>query len=67
MSSVPGDLKIRLAHEFLARAAEDLAKAKRTRVAYAAAAREHGLTNVEIGSSLGISEGAVRKLLKRSE
>lgn len=48
---------------FLDLAAQDLAKAKSQRVYYATLAHKYGLTNVEIGRHLRITEGAVRAML----
>jgi DNA-directed RNA polymerase specialized sigma24 family protein len=62
MSSVSVDPKKDLARDFLVRARDDLERAKRTRKAYVLAAREHGLTNQQIGDVLGISEARVRQL-----
>lgn len=67
MSSVSADPKKDLARDFLAMAREDLERAKRTRKAYALAARRHGLTNQQVGEALGISEARVRQLLKGVE
>lgn len=64
MTSVSGDGRTRIALDFLARAKDDLERAKRTRVTYAKAARKHGVTNQQIGDVLGISEARVRQLLK---
>lgn len=55
-----------LAGEYLTRARDDYERAKRTRIAYAIAAREHGMTNGEIGTLLGITEAAVRALIRRN-
>lgn len=64
MSSVPGDAKKILAIEFLELAKRDLERAKRTRTAYMKAAKEHGLTNQQIGEAVGVSEARVRQLLR---
>lgn len=67
MSSVPADGKVAIAVEFLSRAADDLSRAKRTRLAYVKASKTHGLTNKQIGDALGISEARVRQMLSRAE
>lgn len=59
------DQRKRLAGEYLTRARDDFDRAARTRIAYAIAARRHGLTNADIGTFLGVTEGAVRKLIAR--
>lgn len=59
------DQRRRLAGEYLTRARDDFERAARVRIAYAIAARRHGLTNADIGTFLGITEGAVRKLVAR--
>lgn len=53
-----------IAGEFLSRARDDFERAARTRVAYIANARRYGMTNAEIGGLLGITEGAVRYIVK---
>ena len=63
MTSVSGDDKKSLALDFLSRAKGDLERAKRTRVTYARAAREHGVTNQQIGDALGVTEARVRQIL----
>lgn len=63
MSSVPGDARKILAVQYLERVKQDLERAKRTRTAYVKAAKEHGLTNQQIGEAVGVSEGRVRQLL----
>lgn len=55
----------RLAGDFLTRARDDFERAARTRVKYAIMARQYGLTNADIGTFLGVTEGAVRALIKR--
>lgn len=47
------------------RAAMD--REKRTRLYLIACARDHGVTNQEIGDALGMTEGGVRRLVQRSE
>jgi len=54
-----------LAVEYLQLCAEQLEAAKRARVAGIIAAREHGLSWEVIGGSVGVSEAAVRSLIKR--
>jgi len=48
---------------FLELAADDLARAKRSRDHYIGLARRYGLTNADIGTALGISEARVRAIL----
>jgi PIN domain nuclease of toxin-antitoxin system len=48
---------------FLELAADDLAKAKRARDHYVGLSSKYGLSNVEIGACLGISESRVRAIL----
>ena len=55
----------RIAGEYLTRARDDFEAAARTRIRYAIMAREHGLTNADIGTFLGITEGAVRHLVAK--
>lgn len=55
----------RLAGDFLTRARDDFERAARVRVTYAIMARQYGLTNADIGTFLGVTEGAVRALIKR--
>ena len=57
--------KRRIAGDYLTRVRDDLERAKRTRVEYIRLAREYGLTNEAIGMLLGITETAVRALVKR--
>lgn len=64
MSSVSVDPKKGIARDYLERAKDDLERAKRTRIAYVKAAQLHGLTNVEIGEVLGLSEARVRQLAR---
>lgn len=56
----------RIAAEFLTRAADDLARATIQRVRYVKLARDYGMTNADIGTFLGVSEAAVRTLVKRN-
>lgn len=55
----------RIAGEYLTRARDDLERAARTRIYYVVQARKYGMTNEAIGALLGISESAVRALVKR--
>ena len=52
--------------EFLVLARHDLDQARLTRLRHILMARLHGLSNQEIGDALGISEAAVRSLMKRN-
>lgn len=54
-----------IAGDFLLRARDDYDRAKRTRIAYILAAHKHGMSNVDIGALLGVSEAAVRSMIKR--
>jgi len=45
---------------------EDYHEARQRRVRFAQYAREAGLTNQEIGNAYGITEAAVRQMLKRA-
>ncbi|WP_413354054.1 helix-turn-helix domain-containing protein [Microbacterium sp. 1P06AB] len=59
------DDRRRIAGEYLLRARDDLERAARTRIQYILNARKHGLTNADIGTFLGVTEAAVRRLIKR--
>lgn len=52
---------------FLELAADDLTKAKEARIRYIELANKYGLTNVEIGDAVGISEARVRAILAGGE
>jgi len=54
-----------LAVEYLELCSAQLEAAKRARVAGIIAAREHGLTWETIGASVGVTDTAVRRLIKR--
>jgi len=54
-----------IARDYLRRAQESFVLAAHNRVNYVALARQYGVTNGEIGSILGVSESAVRAMLKR--
>ena len=49
---------------FLELAADDLAKAKRARDHYVRLSHRYGMSNVDIGRSLGVSEARVRAILR---
>lgn len=51
---------------FLGLANEAYQESRQNRVRYAQLAREVGLTNQEIGDVYGITEAAVRQMLKRA-
>jgi predicted transcriptional regulator len=55
-----------LAHVFLKLIAEQYEQSRRDRLAYARWAREVGLTYREIAEDYGVSEDAIRKMLKRA-
>ena len=54
-----------LAVEYLARNAADLDKVTAQRIHYVKLARQKGLTHQQIADPLGITEAAVRQMLKR--
>lgn len=54
-----------LAHIFLKLISEQFEQSRRDRLAYARWARECGLTYREIAEDYGVSEDAIRKMLKR--
>jgi DNA-directed RNA polymerase specialized sigma24 family protein len=54
-----------IALEYLTRVADDLRRVAALRVNYIRNARTYGATNQDIATALGISESAVRALLKR--
>lgn len=60
-----GDRK-KLARTFLKLASEQYQEHRRHRVYYAQMARDHGLTNQDIATEYGITEAAVRQMLKRA-
>lgn len=51
---------------FLRLAHESYQESRRNRIQYALLAREMGLTNQEIGSAYGVTEAAIRQMLKRA-
>lgn len=55
-----------LAREFLRRAQDDYERARDTRTQLAALARAHGLTNQQIANAYGVTEGAIRAMIKRT-
>lgn len=52
--------------EFLAVLRQQQETTRLSRIHYMRLARQHGATNFEIGSELGVSEAAVRAMLKRA-
>lgn len=54
-----------IALDYLTRVADDLRRVAKLRVNYILNARTHGATNQDIATALGISESAVRALVKR--
>lgn len=64
---VPKTAQRDLAREFLRRAQDDYQRAKTNRHQLAALARDHGLTNQQIANAYGVTEGAIRAMLKRAE
>lgn len=54
-----------IAGEFLDRARESFEKAARVRLYYILLSRKHGVSNAKIGAHLGITESAVRAMVKR--
>ena len=59
----PGIDRASICVEFLTRAADDVAQAKRVRDNYARLARRYGLTNQAIGDALGVTEARVRQIV----
>lgn len=59
------DDRRRIAGEYLLRVRDDIERSARTRLNYIQNARTYGMTLDEIGGLLGITEGAVRYILKR--
>lgn len=56
-----------LAREFLELANDQYQQHRLHRVYYARIAREHGLTNQDIADAYGVTETAIRSLLKRAK
>jgi DNA-directed RNA polymerase specialized sigma24 family protein len=54
-----------IALEYLTRVRDDIARLAELRVSYIKTARRYSLTNQDIATALGVSESAVRALLKR--
>jgi DNA-binding NarL/FixJ family response regulator len=54
-----------IALDYLTRVADDLRRVAALRVSYILNARTYGATNQDIATALGISESAVRALVKR--
>ena len=65
--SVPNEGRAALAREFLRMAHKNYQEHYAQRVYFARISREHGLTNKEIADAYGITEGAVRYMLKQAE
>ena len=65
--SVPNEDRAALAREFLRMAHQNYQTHYAQRVYFATIARRHGLTHREIAEAYGITEGAVRYMLKRAE
>mgnify|MGYP002652656047 FL=1 len=65
--SVPNEGRAALAREFLRMANQNYREHYAQRVYFATIARRHGLTHREIAEAYGITEGAVRHMLKRAE
>lgn len=63
--SVPESTRQELALELLAHAADAYQRAKTARDYFAARAREHGVSNLDIAAAYGVSEAAVRAMAKR--
>ena len=64
--SVPNEDRAALAREFLRMANQNYREHYAQRVYFATIARRHGLTNREIADAYGITEGAVRHMLKQA-
>ena len=65
--SVPNEGRAALAREFLRMAHKNYQEHYAQRVYFATIARRHGLTHREIAEAYGITEGAVRYMLKQAE
>ena len=65
--SVPNEDHAALAREFLRMANQNYREHYAQRVYFATIARRHGLTHREIAEAYGITEGAVRYMLKQAE
>ena len=65
--SVPNEDRTVLAREFLRMANQNYREHYAQRVYFATIARRHGLTHREIAEAYGITEGAVRYMLKQAE
>jgi predicted transcriptional regulator len=59
------DDRRRIAGDYLTRVRDDFERALRSRIYYVLLAHKYGMSNVDIGALLGISEAAVRGLIKR--
>ena len=57
----------RIAGEFLLRVRDDVDRVARTRLNYVQNARRYGMTFAEIGTHLGVTEGAVRYIAKQGD
>ena len=57
--------KVTIACEFLELSRKEFERAARKRIYFALLARRHNVTNAQIGASLGITESAVRAIVKR--
>lgn len=55
----------RLSLEYLMRVADDINRIANQRVYYVQTARKYGATHQDIASALGVTEGAVRSILRR--
>jgi len=65
--SVPETDRSEFARDLLQLAAESYEQAQRNRVNFAKAARRHGITFRDIADAYGVTEGAIRKMLRRAE
>lgn len=57
--------KIAIAGRFLELARKEFEQAARKRIYFVLLSRSHGVTNAQIGASLGVSEAAVRAIVKK--
>lgn len=66
VAAVVNDIQPRqeIALDYLRRVAADMVKVRQVRAKYAVAARRYGLTNQQIGDALGVTEAAVRHIVK---
>ena len=64
-TNVRSDERRLIALEYITRAVDDLARASQARLEYMRLARQYGATYRQIATACGVTETAVRMLLKR--